>query len=77
VRKPHYEFSLSRAGTRLEWEDHANRYGGRFCIFFTANTIAIRTYCLLCHDWLTAEFPFAERIVGVLFSVKPPHSWGC
>jgi hypothetical protein len=32
---------------------------------------------LLCHDWLTAEFPFAERIVGVLFSVKPPYSRGC
>jgi hypothetical protein len=62
--------TLARHGRLLDWGHEANARGGRFRLFFSVNTMAFRTFCLICHDWLTAEFPFSESIVGVRASLN-------
>jgi hypothetical protein len=72
------QITLARHGCLLEWEHEVNQHGGRFRLFFWANTTAFRTFCLLCHDWITDQFPFSESIVGVRTTLTGhAFSWTC
>jgi hypothetical protein len=72
------QITVVRKGCLLEWEHEVNQRGGRFRLHFSSNTNAFRTFCLVCHDWLIAEFPFSERIVGTSVSLNPlTCSWSC
>jgi hypothetical protein len=79
TRSAHSRFSLAPKGVTLEWEHPANSTGGRFCVFFNANTLAFRTYCILCWDWLSGALKFPDddnNIVGIMASLKY-RVWSC
>ena len=69
-----YQVSLHRENLRLEWEDKANKQGGRFSLFFASNIMAFRTFCILSVEWITKSLKFSEHILGFFVAIKN-SSW--
>lgn len=74
VTSENYQVSLHRDGIRLEWEDQANKQGGRFSLFFASNIMAFRTFCILSVDWITGSLKFSDHIIGFFVAIKN-SSW--
>ncbi|KAK8854059.1 eukaryotic translation initiation factor 4E [Tritrichomonas musculus] len=74
VPSENYQVLLHREGIRLEWEDKANKQGGRYSLFFASNIMAFRTFCILSVEWISKNLSFNDHITGLCVSIKD-RSW--